>query len=150
MSAVWAAVAVALVLTVLRRPAGPDSRAARLLGIGIAFQALHFAEELATGFHVRFPQLLGLAPWPRGFFVAFNMFWLALWGISAVGLRAGSRPAFFPAWVLALAGAVNGIGHPLLAVAVRGYFPGLFTSPLVGVVGVALWRRLAAITRSSR
>ena len=36
----------------------------------------------------------------------------------------------------------NGVAHPLLAVQARAYFPVLSTSPLVGLVGVVLWRRL--------
>jgi len=54
----------------------------------------------------------------------------------------------FPIWCFAIAAIVNGIAHPLLAVAARGYFPGLITSPVVGVVGVLLWIRLIALTRT--
>ncbi len=57
--------------------------------------------------------------------------------------------AFFPVWFFAIAAIVNGVAHPLPAVAARGYFPGLITSPVVGVVGVLLWLRLVAVTRSS-
>ncbi|MBI2569230.1 MAG: hypothetical protein HYV63_19595 [Candidatus Schekmanbacteria bacterium] len=41
---------------------------------------------------------------------------------------------------------MNGIGHPLFAVASGGYFPGLITSPLIGVAGVVLWGRLLRAT----
>ena len=40
----------------------------------------------------------------------------------------------------------NGLAHPLLAIRAGGYFPGLATAPLVGVVGVMLFRRLLRIT----
>jgi len=49
---------------------------------------------------------------------------------------------------LAIAGAANGVAHPLMSVAVGGYFPGLATSPLIGVLGVVLLRRLLAVTQA--
>ena len=54
-----------------------------------------------------------------------------------------------PIWFFAIAAIANGIGHPVLAVVARGYFPGLITSPIVGVLGVLLWLRLQGLTRSS-
>jgi hypothetical protein len=150
-SGLAAAAVAALLLTVLREPANSDrparGRAARLLLIGVALQCLHFAEEFATHFHERYPALLGLRAWPPAFFVAFNLVWLVVWALSAFGLRAGFRPAFFPAWFFAIAAVVNGIAHPVLAILARGYFPGLVTSPLLGVAGIALWARLQGLTR---
>jgi len=40
------------------------------------------------------------------------------------------------------------VAHPALSVFTQGYFPGLVTSPLVGVLGVLLLRRLHAVTRA--
>jgi hypothetical protein len=99
-----------------------------------------------TGFHERFPELLGLAPWPVWFFVSFNLFWLAIWILSAWALGARRRAAFFPLWFLAIGCSANGVAHPLLSMRTRGYFPGLVTSLLVDVVGILLLRRLALIT----
>jgi hypothetical protein len=62
---------------------------------------------------------------------------------------ANERIAFFAAWFLAIAGALNGIGHPLMAVAAGGYFPGLVSSPFVGLACIWLWIRLREATRSS-
>jgi hypothetical protein len=150
-SGLGAAAVAALVLTILRDPAhseGPArERVVRLFLIGLALHCLHFAEEFATRFHERFPPLLGLRGWSPEFFIAFNLVWLAVWVLAALGLRAGYRPAFFPVWFFAIAAVANGIAHPLLAVVARGYFPGLVTSPLVGVAGIALWTRLLGLTR---
>src|SRR5580704_5983036 len=68
------------------------------------------------------------------------------WTAAVLGLRAGHRSAFFPAWFLAIASIANGIAHPLLAVRVGGYFPGLLTAPLVGIAGGFLWACLMAMT----
>jgi hypothetical protein len=124
--------------------------AARAGAVAIALQAAHFAEELATGFERRFPESLGLAPWSVRFFVALNLLWLAAWVASVPGLRARRRAALFPLWFLALAAVANGVGHPLLAARAGGYFPGLFTSPLVGVAGAVLLWRLGSVTDGAR
>lgn len=122
--------------------------AAIVFAIATAIQTAHFVEEAATGFHERFPALLGLPPMPLSVFVGFNLLWIAIWIVSIAGLRAIHKGAFFAAWFLAIAGALNGIAHPLLAAAVGGYFPGLITSPLIGVAGLLLWQRLHRATRA--
>ncbi|MCP5090226.1 MAG: hypothetical protein GY949_04810, partial [Gammaproteobacteria bacterium] len=55
--------------------------------------------------------------------------------------------AYFAAWFLAIAGMLNGVAHPLLAIAAGGYFPGLITSPFIGAAGVWLWLGLRKATR---
>lgn len=150
-SGLSAAAFAALLLTILRRPHGfdfaPRDQAARIFLIGLAAQCLHFMEESVTRFPERFPPLLGLPAWSADFFLIFNLTWLSIWILSAIGLQKGYWFALFPIWFFAIASIANGIAHPLLAVAVRGYFPGLITSPLIGVLGVLLWLRLQALTR---
>jgi hypothetical protein len=144
---------IALLLTILRVPASVmparRERTAHLFLIGLAGQCLHFLEEFLTRFQDRFPMLLGIPVWSDSFFVGFNLIWLGIWILSVVGLQKGQRWAFFPAWFFAMASMVNGVVHPILAVFVRGYFPGLITSPVVGVAGWLLWGRLYALTTSN-
>jgi hypothetical protein len=141
---------IALLLTILRRPVDGDlagrERTARVFLIGLAAQCMHFMEEFATRFQDRFPALLGLPSWSANFFVIFNLVWLMVWILSAIGLRRGYRFALFPAWFFAIGAMANGIAHPILAVVAHGYFPGLITSPIVGVLGVLLWLRLLELT----
>ena len=120
--------------------------AATVLGFATAIQSVHFAEEWVTGFHARFPALLGLDPMPLSFFVPFNLVWIAIWIVSIPFLRLGQRPAFFAAWFIAIGGMLNGVAHPMMAIASGGYFPGLITSPVIGLAGVILWRRLQRAT----
>lgn len=140
----------ALVLTVKRLPRPGEAIAwKRLRGLylaAISAQAVHFAEELSSGFYQRFPEQLGLAPWSVGAFIGINGTWLAIWLTSLLALRRFFRVAIFPAWFLALAGVVNGVAHPLLALRVGGYFPGLSTSPLVFVAGLLLVQELRRAT----
>jgi len=142
----------AVLLTMMRRLVDGDpvvrERTVRLFLIGLAAQSLHFMEEDVTGFAYRFPALLGLTPWPQSFFVVFNLIWLRVWILSAIGLQKGYRFALFPVWFFAIAAVANGIAHPLLAVIARGYFPGLITSPVIGFVGVLLGLRLLKLTRA--
>lgn len=143
---------LAAILTALRAPPRPDAvaRAATLRWflLGIAMQCVHAVEEFVTGFHVRLPELLGQTPWSAEFFVAFNLTWIAIWILAALTLSSTSRLPLIPIWFFALAMMANGVAHPLLALATGGYFPGLASSPVVGVLGIALTRRLLALTRS--
>ena len=149
-SVLYGVAIVALVLTIVRRPAKYSAEEVDgIIGlylIGIAFQCLHFTEEFVTGFYVRAPEFLGFVRWPTEFFVTFNLLWIAVWLLGAVGLKSGLRIAFFPVWFFAVGMVGNAIWHPLLCLATRGYFPGLLTSPFAGVIGVILLSRLWKIT----
>ncbi len=104
---------------------------------------------MSQGFHHRYPELLGLKPWPLEFFVSFNVTWLLVWLLCLMGLRRHLRAALFPLWLLGIACVVNLVAHPLMALADGRYFPGLWTSPLAGLVGMPLLGRLAAYTRTA-
>jgi hypothetical protein len=123
--------------------------ASAILGAATAIQSAHFAEEWVTGFHVRFPGLLGLDPMPLWFFVPLNLAWIAIWLVSVPYLRLGRKPAFFAAWFIAIGGMLNGVAHPMMAIASGGYFPGLVTSPVIGLAGGILWQRLQRATAES-
>ena len=66
-------------------------------------------------------------------FVWFNLTWLGIWGIALFAARAGFVIAVCPLWFLGLGMVLNLLAHPVLALSVGGYFPGLSTAPLVGV-----------------
>ena len=136
----------------LRRRSPPESAleraaAARALAAALGAQTLHFAEEWAAGFPERLGVLLGPPAMSNAFFLVFNLVWLVVWAVSIPALRAGRPLAFFAAWFLAVAAMLNAVAHPLLALAGGGYFPGLMSSPLIGVAGLWLWRRLERASR---
>jgi len=138
-------------LAISRAVIAADERARKAAAVmllaGTLVQSAHFAEEATTGFHTAFPALFGLPPIGFPVFVGFNLVWLILWLASVPGVFAGHRAALFAAWFLAIAGMLNGVAHPLLAAAAGGYFPGLATSPLIGIAGLLLWQRLHRATR---
>ncbi len=121
--------------------------AARALALAVGLQSIHFTEEATTGFHERLGALLALPGIPLSVFLVFNLAWLGIWVASVPELRSARAAAFFAAWFLAIAGMINGIAHPLLAVAAAGYFPGLVSSPFIGAASVWLWLRLRRATR---
>ncbi len=117
-------------------------RVVPLLLAGIVVHCFHVMEEFVTRFHERFPQMLGLEVWSDDFFVTVNLGLISLFVLSAIGLQKSFRPAYVPVWFLAIAMVLNGVAHPALAIRAGGYFPGLVTSPVAGVVGVFLFGRL--------
>jgi hypothetical protein len=149
-SALSALLGLAAILTVVR-PLGPPPPAGRrrLVAVGVAglgFQVAHAVEEYLTGFHDAFPRLLGLPPWDARAFLAFNAAWACVWAVSLVGLTRGWRIAPWPIWFLALAMVANGVAHPLLSLALGGWFPGLATAPVVAVAGLLLSREMLLAT----
>jgi hypothetical protein len=149
-SALSAIAIVALLLTIVRSADNTDATArdkvVRLLLIGISVQCIHFVEEFITRLPDKLPQMLGLRPWSAEFFITLNLFWISLWVLSAVGVRSNFRPTFFPVWFFTIGMAVNGVAHPALAIAARGHFPGLITSPFVATLGIILGLRLWKLT----
>ena len=140
---------VAVLLTVLRRPVAalPRRRQTTLaMAVVLVLQIVHAAEEFLTRFYQEFPSMLRLVEWPASFFLIVNMVCLALWTISLFLIGAGVRLAYAPAWFLAIAAMINGVTHPLIAMRAGGYFPGLYTAPLLGAAGIVMWRSLNAIT----
>lgn len=142
---------VALVLSLSRMPRTSEPvtrhRLWRYALAGITVQVLHVAEEGYTGFHRRFPELLGLVSWPTSFFLVFNLAWIAIWLLSLAFLGSKPRMALFPLWFLAIAAVANGVAHPVFSLLTGGYFPGLWSAPFLGLQGVLLWRILMAFTR---
>lgn len=141
---------VALVLTVSRSTVTSNRlrRIRAIAGLGVLLQAAHFGEEYSHQFYVRFPELLGLNSWSEDFFVTFNLFWLVIWVLSIACIGKVPRMAIFPLWFLAIASTANGFIHPMMSVIMGGYFPGLWSSPFVGLLGVVLLLALASATNA--
>lgn len=123
-------------------------RRIRVVGAtAVAAQAIHFLEELSTGFYRAFPPLLGLQAWDRRTFVIFNVVWLGIWVASVRVVPGGRRGLEWALWFLAAALLANGVAHPILAWMRRAYFPGLVTAIAAGVAGVWLLRTLWDLSR---
>lgn len=105
----------------------------------VLVQCAHLVEEYRSGFYRLFPPVLGDEAWSAHQFLAFNLVWMVVFALAGIGIARGWRPAFLVALFLALGGGVgNGLGHLMLAVRARGYFPGAYTAPLVFLAGCVL------------
>ena len=109
----------------------------------ILAQAAHSVEEYATRLYEVFPPAryvssLISSDLALGFLVVnvvLVMFGLWCW---AVPVRSGWRAADGLVWFWTLSELGNGIGHFSLAIARKGYFPGVVTAPLLLVFAVLL------------
>lgn len=109
----------------------PGGRALYPIFFGtLSWQFLHFFEEFATGFRVRFPELYSASPYSAELFVGINMVSYFVFAISfIVATEKRIAPLYIPALFFVIYGGMgNAIAHPLWAVYTGGYFPGLFTS----------------------
>jgi len=103
---------------------------------------LHFAEEYSTDFYVAFPHLIGDS-WSARSFLIFNLVWLAVFALSAVGLWYERSVAYLFVIFFALAGGIaNGAAHILISAWQGRYFPGTVTAPLMLAGGLILFQRL--------
>src|SRR5262249_51452601 len=136
--------AYALWVRRLDRPTRPDAVLAVIYLAAIGIQLAHFTEEYRSGFQRELPGLFGYQ-WSDAQFLTFNLLWLAAFALSALGVWRGRKLAYLVLWFFALVGGIgNGIAHVGLALARGGYFPGLFTAPLMLAAGIVLVRRLVA------
>jgi Protein of unknown function with HXXEE motif len=118
--------------------------------LAIAVQCLHFAEEFLTGFARQFPRLLG-STWSDTQFVMFNMAWLAMFVLAALGAYRRMALSYLVVLFLALIGDVaNGLSHLLLSAMEGRYFPGAVTAPLCLVMGIVLLTKIFGKERSQQ
>ncbi|MEA3041558.1 MAG: hypothetical protein QOC65_1047 [Sphingomonadales bacterium] len=68
--------------------------------------------------------------------VGFGLFCWLVW------VRPARRPAWAVAFAWALIETLNGLGHFALTYAAGGYFPGLYTAPLLLILGLWLLAQL--------
>ena len=117
-------------------------------GLLILAQAAHSVEEYVGRLWESFPParlLTGLfSENPERAFLALNValvafgFWCFIWPV-----RRGWPSAALFAWIWVVIELINGIGHPLWALRVHGYAPGVATAPVLLVL--AIW-----VSRESR
>lgn len=123
--------------------------AAWALVIATVLQAIHFGEELSTGFHTELGELLNIPAMSSTFFIVFNISWLIIWAVAVVGIRRGHNLAYFAAWFLSVAGMTNAVAHPVLSLVGGTYFPGTISAPFIGVACFWLFLKLRRSTRLS-
>jgi hypothetical protein len=154
MIALAAPATAAVTMTALRPRLPRDlKRTRRLLlvvGLTIAGQVLHFGEELLTELYVAFPTSFGYPAAALSVFVWANIAALVVWVVALLAVRQGIVIAVLPLWFLGFAELLNLFLHPYLALKTGGYYPGVVTAPIVGVLGIMTIRELARVTARNR
>jgi hypothetical protein len=79
-------------------------------------------------------------------FVWANVTALVVWVAALIAVRQGVVIALLPLWFLGFAEVLNLFLHPYLALKTGGYYSGVVTAPLVGVLGMMTTRELARLT----
>ena len=128
----------------------------RLIGpiflVSIAVQTCHFLEEYAGRLYEILPPVFGLSPLPAHKFVVFNLIWIGIFLLSAVGVFKRVRIALLPVWFMALVGGIgNTIIHGWHAIQSGGYSPGVATAlvnlPLAVVLIILLTGSVRQVDR---
>lgn len=124
-----------------------DSTARRIFLLLICSQALHSIEEYVFALWevlapARFVSQLVSDDLSVGFAIANAAIvslgaWSYLWPV-----RRNLGYAVPVAWFWIILEAANGLGHMLFAVAAQGYFPGVYTAPLLLMFSVLLATRM--------
>ncbi|MHC4234793.1 MAG: hypothetical protein ACYSUQ_06730 [Planctomycetota bacterium] len=153
MIALAAPAAAAVVLTALRPRLPPDVRESRRLflvvGLTISAQVLHFVEELLTELYIEFPTTFGFPAAEQSVFVGANLTALAVWVAALLAVRQGIVIALLPLWFLGFAELLNLFLHPYMALRAGGYYSGVVTAPLAGVLGIMTIGELVRVTARS-
>ena len=142
------AIAVGLTASRSRISDGELISVNRLVLLASGAQLLHFLEEAIFELNVRLPQAFGLPAMSFSFFLTINIAALVVWLWGALQ-RTFNPVVITTFWFLGLASVFNLLAHPTMAIRSGGYFPGLVTSPLVGVMGLLLTRRLWTATKGA-
>lgn len=114
----------------------------------VVLQAVHASEEYATRLYEwGFPAMVSslvYPPQPRLGFAVVNAGFIVfgLWCyLARVRPRHPTAIGWVSIWVIVEL--INGLLHPLLALSRGGYFPGVFTAPLLLAVAIFLANRLS-------
>jgi hypothetical protein len=109
---------------------------------GLSVQCLHFCEEYLSGFQTAAPGLFGYA-WSDRLFAAFNLLWLAVFLLAAIGVLRQCPMAYLVVFFYAIfGGIINGLGHIAISLALRDLFPGTLTAPFCLIAGMAVLKKL--------
>lgn len=112
-----------------------------LLALGIQF--IHFSEEYLTDFTIEVPRLLGQVPYPKDYWVIFNMIAYSIFIIGGIILfKRIKELMIIPLFFLLVGVILNSIGHIMLSIYVGGYFSGLYTALIYLILGPILIQRV--------
>jgi hypothetical protein len=117
--------------------------------VALAVQFLHFSEEYATRFNVRWPvEIFASTAYDQTLFLLVNMISYFFFVIAGVAMLKGIKFPLIIAWFFVIMGVcIQAIQHTVYAIMVGGYFPGLYTSLICYILGPMLIIKFIKISR---
>lgn len=107
--------------------------------VTIPMLILHGVEQSSGRLYDTLPRRFGLEPFQASQFVGFNLVWLAIFLLAAVGAFSGNRLSLLVVWFVALLGCIgNALFHGLIALQDGAHVPGVITALINLPLGVAL------------
>ena len=117
----------------------------KLYLIGILIQLTHFLEEYYTGFYKALPAIFNTDAWTGSQFIIFNIIWLIIFLLAAIGTIKNIRLSFLVMWFFVLIGGIgNGIMHIGLSLLQKEYFPGTVTAFFLFVIGIIMIQNITS------
>lgn len=135
-------------LTIFRKQPEPDNiLPIYLFGLGVQF--LHFAEEYVMGFNYKFPALFNSPEYPINIFVTFNMVAYFMFILGGIMIYKRIKPPMIIPIFFVMYGIIgNAIAHVIFCIAVKGYFPGIYTALIYWIIGPIIVSRIWNETRN--
>jgi len=114
-------------------------RLSKLYLIGILIQIAHFFEEYYMGFYKELPSIFNANSWTGSQFIIFNIVWLIIFLLAAIGSFNNIKMSFLIVWFFILIGGIgNGIMHIGLSLLRKEYFPGTVTAVFLFIIGIIM------------
>jgi hypothetical protein len=106
---------------------------------GILIQITHFLEEYLMGFYKELPAIFNTNSWTGRQFIIFNIVWLIIFLLAAIGSFTNIKMSFLIVWFFILIGGIgNGIMHIGLSMLRKEYFPGTVTAVFLLAIGIIM------------
>lgn len=106
---------------------------------GILIQITHFLEEFYMGFYKELPSIFNANSWTGSQFILFNIVWLSIFLLAAIGSFNNIKLSFLIVWFFILIGGIgNGIMHIGLSLLRKEYFPGTVTAIFLFAIGIIM------------
>ena len=118
--------------------------------IGILIQLAHFLEEYYMGFYKELPSIFNANSWTGSQFIIFNIVWLIIFLLAAIGSFKKFKLSFLIVWFFVLIGGIgNGIMHIGLSLLRKEYFPGSVTSVFLFAIGIIMIQNITSSFRTT-
>jgi hypothetical protein len=107
--------------------------------IGVLIQITHFLEEYYMGLYKELPSIFNENPWTGSQFIIFNIVWLIIFLLAAIGSFNNIKVSYLIVWFFILIGGIgNGIMHIALSLLKKEYFPGTVTAIFLFAIGIIM------------